>query len=194
MTPRDPPCALIRSRLPNPSPPPCAAVPSHGAVAAPPHHPTPAHRSRAEAPRRLQGRPAPTQGVQEPSAPLLRPFPRAPLRLAASPRRQEPCATSPATRSPGENPQPSPVLLALEFVVHSPWRRPERSQRPAPQSSPLSAPVACACHGHAPEPSRGPNRPRGRRIGQPRRPPPRSRAPATYRRRSRARIVSAVRS
>ena len=139
LTPRDPPCALIRSRLPNPSPPPCAAVPSHGAIAAPPHHPTPAHRSRAEAPRRLQGRPAPTQGVQEPSAPLLRSFPRAPLRLAAGPRRQAPCATSPATRSPGENPQPSPVLLALEFVVRSPWRRPERSRRRTPPRSPAIA-------------------------------------------------------
>ena len=46
-----------------------------------------------------------------------------------------------------------------------------RARRPNPCRVSLSAPVACACRGHAPEPSRGPNRPRGRRIGQPRRPP-----------------------
>ena len=47
-----------------------------------------------------------------------------------------------------------------------PCRREFLSQ---PHSAPLSAPVAYACHGHAPEPSRGQNRPRGCRFGLPRR-------------------------
>ena len=44
-----------------------------------------------------------------------------------------------------------------------------RARRPDPCRVSLSAPVACACHGHAPEPSHGPNRLRGRQFGLPRR-------------------------
>jgi len=57
----------------------------------------------------------------------------------ARPRRRPPCAASPATRSPGENPQPSPFLLALEFVARSPWRRLERSSRRTPPRPPAIA-------------------------------------------------------
>ena len=119
-------------------------------------------------------------------APLLQPLPQAPPRPAAELRRRLRCVTPQPFPSLVSIPSASPFCCARRFRV---WRTrgapatlagavpppPSRPCRRDPLSQPCTAcpspPVDYTCHGGAPRPNPGPNKPPERRIARRRRSP-----------------------
>ena len=92
--------------------------------------------------------PGPVAIHSDPVSTFLRELPRC---AAAGLRRRRPATFLRMTQAPGEHLQPSPVLLALDVVVRSPWKHRNAARRRSPPTTdpphrrtPLSAPCSPA--------------------------------------------------